>query len=608
MNKRTFEITKAMKFTSLTLLFFMSFIFAISSVSAGYLECDSGWNSENYGSYPTGSCTGMNGMVIHQLLGSRLQNGDGCDCSTNKTSPIAQVELFCYNTVQRACEQTFSDSLCVLGCIHKNCQPNWINRQEGSCQSNDQKLISYTDANSCNKNENLPSDAGWQQCNYCSQNIQGPLFSDWTTCSINDKRNKTKYYFDSNYGSCCSITGLSSDCEISTLTFQNTTEEETCDYCTPNLVQVNSTCSVNNTLVSNSSDLNGCYEKTHLDSDKVNPSQILSCDYCTPNWTEVRGDCNVDESVFAWYNDTNSCYEKTGLIEDIQSKPDNKTIIFACDYDKDGFIGNKSDINTTLENLTIDNFNGTLTFNQENQTLFYFDYNLTTNSINLANIFLQKQNSNSSFAYFLIKGLDLSLQNQTKTVYLDRLINGTGICIKDEEMSSISEVSASCNGLNEFWLSCPGVLNRYSCNLTENNTRYMISGLRHSGIKEQSTYCGDSVCNGGESCSSCSSDCGTCPPGTGGSNGGGGGGGGGTSILLNKTNITNLNNTNSINSINKNQTGSNNSSDQGYNSPITGAVIGAGNIKNIGIVVGFILVIFAIAFFVYKKKKNNLDV
>jgi hypothetical protein len=36
-----------------------------------------------------------------------------------------------------------------------------------------------------------------------------------------------------------------------------------------------------------------------------------------------------------------------------------------------------------------------------------------------------------------------------------------------------------------------------------------------------SPYCGDSVCNGGESCSSCSGDCGACPPPP---SGGGGGG------------------------------------------------------------------------------------
>jgi hypothetical protein len=61
----------------------------------------------------------------------------------------------------------------------------------------------------------------------------------------------------------------------------------------------------------------------------------------------------------------------------------------------------------------------------------------------------------------------------------------------------------------------------------DNETKYKVSGLSHSGIKEQTTKCGDGSCNGGESCSSCSSDCGACPAApSGGSSGGGGGGGG----------------------------------------------------------------------------------
>lgn len=44
-------------------------------------------------------------------------------------------------------------------------------------------------------------------------------------------------------------------------------------------------------------------------------------------------------------------------------------------------------------------------------------------------------------------------------------------------------------------------------------------------ITEVENYCGDNICNSGESCATCSADCGSCPA-TGSSSGGGGGGGG----------------------------------------------------------------------------------
>ena len=72
---------------------------------------------------------------------------------------------------------------------------------------------------------------------------------------------------------------------------------------------------------------------------------------------------------------------------------------------------------------------------------------------------------------------------------------------------------------------------------TSNNAAYISCGTSHcSDIKNllcigPLNYCGDLVCNNGESCSTCSNDCGACPvvivnPPAGG--GGGGGGGGGT--------------------------------------------------------------------------------
>lgn len=137
------------------------------------------------------------------------------------------------------------------------------------------------------------------------------------------------------------------------------------------------------------------------------------------------------------------------------------------------------------------------------------EFDATNDSTDLTNLFIRKQSNESNFSYMLIKGLDLISQNKTKTVYLDKILDGSRLCIKDKEITSISEISNNCKGTDEFLLECPGTNGDYSCEL--NGVQYKISGLKHSGIKEQETYCGDSSCNGGETCSSCLIDCGNCP-------------------------------------------------------------------------------------------------
>jgi len=587
---------------------FLFSIILISLVSAGYPECSSGWNSENYASYPTGSCIGMNSGIIRQLLGDRLQSGDGCDCSTNKTSPVAKVELLCYNVAQRSCEQTYSDSLCAIGCAYKNCQPNWINRQEGSCQTNDKKLISYTDSNACGKNTNLPSDAGEYSCDYCQQNIF-VSYSDWSICSIKDTLEKTKSYTDLNYNSCCVFTGLSSDCEINSPLYEETIEISLCDFCTPNIIQTNGTCRVNDTLISSFSDSNLCYEKTLLGSDKIIKTQTFDCDFCTPNWVEVRGPCQQDESIFVWFNDTNICFEKTRLPSDINSKPDNKTLLFECDYNNDGLIGNSSNINTSIINISLKENDKNFIFKENNRTLFHFDFDSTQSALNLANIFVERQTLNTTFSYFIIKGLDLTSQNKTKTIYMDRIINSVGICIKDDEINSISEISEFCNEDNETWLPCNGSTDNYTCEIVNNNTQYKISGLRHSGVKEQEIYCGDGIVNGDETCSSCSIDAGICVVEDIGSSSGGGGGGGGSSAL--KTNISATTNQSEEilklvedeNSEEENNDIVEEQKNEGFFASITGAVIGDGARKNLFVAIGFLLVV-GIAFLFFQKKSH----
>jgi len=209
----------------------------------------------------------------------------------------------------------------------------------------------------------------------------------------------------------------------------------------------------------------------------------------------------------------------------------------------------------------------------------------------------------------IISGLDLISQNQTKTVYLDVILNGTGVCIKDLEILNITEISSTCNGIDEYFLKCPGIIGSYNCTLIENNTKYMISGLAHSGIIETTIFCGDGIVNGDETRSTCPADVGACsvaPPAS--SGGGGGGGGGGAApitaaVVANETNNT-TNETLGRHSIIEEESNSIEETESNF-APITGAVIGT-NIKNSAIISSiFIFIICSTLLFVLRAKDKS---
>jgi len=323
-------------------------------------------------------------------------------------------------------------------------------------------------------------------------------------------------------------------------------------------------------------DLNQCgtdYEKP----DKL----TQSCDFCVPNWSGIL-DCQKDDSLFTSYYDSNNCYFLTNLTFDLEGEPNETIEEYACDYDDNGIIGDAFDNEIELligdsSNIS-EEFTGTklIELKKDNKTILEFNFTFTysvnssitssstyaeepknatpapdgggggggggviirKNKLNLQKLNITLNSNESDSSYLLVQGIDLSSQNNTKTIYLDKIINGTGLCIKDEEISSISEMSGICNGVNETGIFCPGTSGDYSCELIENETRYKISGLSHSGVKEQLTFCGDNVCNGGETCSDCSKDCGACPAPVSDGGGGGGGGGGSYSSASTKENNT----------------------------------------------------------------------
>jgi hypothetical protein len=245
-------------------------------------------------------------------------------------------------------------------------------------------------------------------------------------------------------------------------------------------------------------------------------------DACTPNWycsnystcqTNDRKECNQE-------NDTNNCYAQTNLVSD-QYSGDLSEFIGFCDYDNNGIIGKENETTTNIENLSISIENSTnltqnftnklkVEFKENNITIVEFELNFSESKLNLANITIEKQESNATNGGIIISGIDLTAHGETKTVYVDRLSSEDYVCVKDEELASIDELPpADCSSGTAVF--CPGSNGVYTCSLANNNTQFKVEGLSHSGITE-STYS---------------------PPSISGNNNGGGGGGGGSSCKPN---------------------------------------------------------------------------
>jgi subtilisin family serine protease len=179
----------------------------------------------------------------------------------------------------------------------------------------------------------------------------------------------------------------------------------------------------------------------------------------------------------------------------------------------DRLLGNESHLDTNMDNVSIEvngssnlsqQFNGTLnlTFKENDSVVVEFEFDFTNSTLNLSNITIRKQDS-AVTGSVLIRGI--VLVNRTKIAYVDD-INGSisTLCIKDAEVDSIDDITSSCSGTDEYYITCPGSVSSYTC--TVNGSKYRVTGLSYSALKE--LYVAPS------------------PP----TGGGGGGGGGGSAV------------------------------------------------------------------------------
>ena len=121
-------------------------------------------------------------------------------------------------------------------------------------------------------------------------------------------------------------------------------------------------------------------------------------------------------------------------------------------------------------------------FKDGNDTLVEFNFNFSETNLNLENIKIEKQTETDTKGSILIKGIQLT-RGETKVAYINNLDStSNSVCIKDEEINFIIEISPNCNGANEVIVSCPGINGNYYC--SKERDKYRIGGLSNSGIKE----------------------------------------------------------------------------------------------------------------------------
>ena len=160
---------------------------------------------------------------------------------------------------------------------------------------------------------------------------------------------------------------------------------------------------------------------------------------------------------------------------------------------EDRLLGDEKSVKTSTINLSLlvgNSKNTSKLFNKTdsivikdgNLAIAEFNFDFSRYKLNLTNLTIDKQSANSTGS-LIVSGLKMP-EGTTKTLYLDRVDAGlNGICIKDEEISSIGDISADCSSGNEHKIECDGTLQgSYTCAYNSTLGKYKVEGLGHSGI------------------------------------------------------------------------------------------------------------------------------
>lgn len=207
---------------------------------------------------------------------------------------------------------------------------------------------------------------------------------------------------------------------------------------------------------------------------------------CIPTWASVNTSCTAEETLTKWYYDINNCNNNA-------ERPGNETL--SCAYSSIGsrIIGNMSMISVSnIEpSLYIDSSEVNFSYNYNSLSIIeFFDedaisrirfqFNFNTSTLDLGVISIYKQPPTSVFGYLIVNGISAS-----KRMQIDKLNSSSNsVCVRNSYVSSITQISNSCNNTGEYKIYCPGTNSGFTCNISTSRDLFIVSGLTNSGVRE----------------------------------------------------------------------------------------------------------------------------